>query len=307
MSEATSFDESIRPSRWEDYVGQVKMKSRLQIGIDPAIKQRRAMEHILMIEGPGTGKTTLAGLIADQYGEEFKAIQMPVNLERFIDVIEEFEGVLLLDELHAAPTKFQEMLQPALLDGVFTCPDGYEIDVSGILFIGATVPEFQGKVVAPLQQRFEIQPVWEPYSLEETAEIICGMATRLGFSIDPDVAAGLAGACSGTPRLAKRFVKAARDLGAVGHEVSVASVLDHVGVDANGLGADHMEYMQILRTQRRAGLKNLANWMGKPTTAVEDLERALVTGGFVQLTSTGRRLTPAGKAKLANERQGRAA
>jgi Holliday junction DNA helicase RuvB len=294
------FDESIRPSRWEDYVGQGKMKSRLQTSIKAAITQRRSLDHIFLAAHPGTGKSTIARLIANEYCEDFKSITMPIKTEAFLDIVEDFEGVLLLDELHAASKAFQEMLQPALEDGVVRCPDGYEIDVSGIVFIGATTTELRSKVLAPLLQRFEICPSWEPYSLEEIALIIQGMATRLGFSIDADVAGGLAGACGETPRLAKRFVKAARDLGAVGEEVTVESVLDHVGVDRDGLGAEHMDYLRTVKAQGgKAGLRNLANLMGVSTAAVEDLERVLAVKGFVHLSTSGRRLTPAGKDKIA--------
>lgn len=296
----SSFDESIRPSRWEDYVGQDKMKSRLQISINAALAQYRALDHIFLGAHPGTGKSTIAKLIADEYGEEFMSITMPIKPDAFIELIEDFDGVLLLDELHAASTALQEMLQQALEHGVIQCSDGYRLNVSGILFIGATTTELRSKILPPLLQRFEIFPTWEPYSLEEIALIIQGMATRLGFSIDAAIAAGLAGACGETPRLAKRFVKAARDLGAVGEEVTVESVLDHVGVDHDGLGAEHMEYMRTIKAQGgKAGLRNLANLMGVSTSAVEDLERVLAVKGFVHLSASGRRLTPAGKDKIA--------
>lgn len=296
----SSFDESIRPTEWDDYVGQGRMKPRLQISINAAIAQERPLDHIFLAAPPGTGKSTIANLIARQYFADFKSITMPIKPEAFLDIVEDFEGVLLLDELHAASRTFQEMLQPALEDGVIRCPDGYEMNVSGITFIGATTTELRSKILEPVLQRFEICPTWEPYTLAEIALIIQGMAVRLGFSIDPEIATGLAGACGETPRLAKRFVKAARDLGAVGEEVTVESVLDHVGVDRDGLGAEHMDYLRTIKAQGgKAGLRNLANLLGVSTPAVEDLERVLALKGFVHLSTSGRRLTPEGKNKIA--------
>lgn len=303
MAESSAtLDNAIRPKRWNDYVGQDPLKGRLETTIEAALTQRRLIDHILLTAPPGTGKTTLAQLIADRALLDFKAITMPIKLDRFFDIVEEFEGVLLLDELHAAPNGFQEMLQPALEDGVVRTQDGYEIDVQEIVFVGATITEYKDKILAPLQQRFEIQPVWLPYTNDEIALIIAGMAARLDFTLDPAVCAGLAGACGATPRLAKRFVKAARDLGAVGQPVTTEGVLAHVGVDADGLGQEHINYLETIRSQGgRTGLRTLSNLLCMKPAAVEDLERMLAHGGFVHLGSTGRRLTNTGRAKLSTK------
>lgn len=299
MTTASSLDETIRPTKWDDYIGQDRMKARLETTIEAAVTQKRLLDPILLTAPPGTGKTTIAALIADRSLLDFMSITLPIKPDRFFDIVEEFEGVLLLDELHAAPNSFQELLQPALEDKVLRTPDNYEIDVSEIVFMGATITEYKSKILQPLQDRFEIQPTWITYTNAEIALIISGMAQRLGFSLTTEVCEGLAGACGATPRLAKRFVKAARDLDAVGQAVSSQSVLSHVGVDADGLGQEHIDYLQTIRSQGgKTGLRTLSNLLCIKPGAVEDLERVLAQKGLVHLGSTGRRLTNEGRAKL---------
>lgn len=311
MTEPTLADDRVRPTDWGAYVGQEQLKNRLEIAVKAAISQGRRLDDILMVAPPGTGKTTLAALIADRFHSDFLAFTCPVKMDRFCWQVEELEsGVVLLDEIHSAPARFQEMLQPALEDDrVLRTPDGFEIDVSDITFIAATVPEFSTKVLQPLKDRFEIKPHWVDYSDEDLAAILGGMARRLGFELDADVASGLAGACHGTPRLAKRFVKAARDLGAVDEKVTVESVLDYVGVDAEGLGADHLDYLRILRTQPlgRASLRAMATLMMMSPSAVEDLERALRLKGLIQIGSSGRKLSDAGRSKVGARKERRSA
>lgn len=308
-----AFDDAVRPDTWDDYVGQTRMKSTLEISIEAALKEQRRLDDVLFVASPGTGKTTLAGLIADKLQADFVSITCPIKPERLFSIVEELEeGVVFIDEIHSATRQFQELLQPALEeDRVLLTPDGYAIDTSGIVFIAATVTEFAIKILDPLKTRFLIQPDWEPYTQENIIAIIAGMAVRLGFELSPEVCAGLAAACGGTPRLAKRFVKAARDLNTTGREVSAASVLYHVGVDADGLTAAHMEYLRTLKSQTGAGgtmgLRGLANLMCMTNAAVEDLERTLVRQGLVFRGSSGRRLTPAGKDKLGGRRKSNAA
>jgi Holliday junction DNA helicase RuvB len=305
MTATAAFEDAVRPSAWNDFVGQERMKSRILVSIEAAMSQARRLDDILLIWPPGTGKTTLAQLIAEEMCYDFECITMPTKPDRLFDVVEELEhGVLFIDEIHAANRALQELLQPALEeDRVLLTPDGYEIDMSGIVVIAATVPEFARKVVDPLKQRFVIRPDWEPYTHEQISTILAGMANRLGFELDTEVCDGLANACGSTPRLAKRFVKAARDLMVVGQDVTAESVLDHVGVDADGLNGDHLEYLRTIKSQQgKMGLKNLANLMCMSTAAVEDLERTLARMGLIHLSATGRRLTPAGRAKVGGKK-----
>jgi Holliday junction DNA helicase RuvB len=314
MTKINAFDEAVRPETWDGYIGQHRMKSTLEISIDAAIAERRRLDDVLLIAAPGTGKTTLAELIAKKLYSDFVSITCPIKPERFFNIVEELEeGVVFIDEIHSASRQFQELLQPALEeDRVLLTPDGYEIDTSGIVFIAATVTEFAVKILEPLKTRFLIRPDWETYTQDDIIAIIAGMAIRLGFELSSDVCVGLSNACGSTPRLAKRFVKAARDLNTTGREVTAESVLYHVGVDADGLTADHLEYLRTLKSQTGAsgaptGLNNLANLLCMSPAAVQDLERTLVRQGFVFRGGSGRRLTPAGKEKLGGKRKSHAA
>lgn len=300
MTESSAFDDAVRPTDWDEYIGQTRMKGRLELDIEAALTQERRLDDVFLLAPPGTGKTTLASLIAQQLFADFVAVTMPIKLDRFFDIIEELEsGVVFIDELHSAPAAFQEMMQQALdEERVMTTPDGYKIDVSGIVFIGATITEFAPKILPPLRQRFEIQPAWEPYSDEDIAKILAGMARRMKFELTDEVCLGLAGACGSTPRLAKRFVKAARNLGAVGRCVTVDAVLDHVGVDADGLGSEHLQYLDILLEQGRMSLKNVAAQMYMTPAAAEDLEHVLRKKNLIFVSSAGRKITPAGRAKV---------
>lgn len=305
----TSPDEGMRPADIDEFVGQTLMKDRLGIAIEAAITQSRRLDDIFLVAPPGTGKSTLAELIAKEYLADFVAVTCPTKPDKLFDLIEDLQiGVVFLDEIHAAPPKFQELLQPAMeSDRVLITPDNYRIDVSGITFIAATVPEFRTKVLQPLQDRFMIKPHFEDYSDADLAVILQSMAKRVGMTLGADVAAGLAGACGGTPRLAKRFVLAARDLGVVGREVSTKAVLDFVGVDADGFGVEHLELLRTLNgiEGRRASKATLAGLMCMSSQALDDLERPLIKRGYLHVFSGGRRLTDAGRAKVTVKKERR--
>ena len=286
---------------WDDYIGQRTLKSRLEIAMHAALADDRMLDHILMVAPPGTGKTTLANLIAFEMAQNIETIKGRIKVEQFYNLIEEQvdDTVIFLDEIHNLSPAFQELLQPALSEGVLFTPEGWEIDTSRLTFVGATVPEYRTKILEPLRDRFETQPTWEPYTDEELAQIMAGMAKRMGFEVPDGVIDGLAGACRGTPRHGRKFMKAARDLSAAGMEVTVESVLGHIGVDGDGLSTEHLAFLRHLRDQGgTVGADNLANLMNSTPTAIKRIERDLAASGCIRWTSRGRQLTPTGREKI---------
>jgi Holliday junction DNA helicase RuvB len=184
---------------------------------------------------------------------------------------------------------------------VLVMPSGFRIDVSTVTFIGATTTEQLEQLGAPLQDRFEIKPSWVPYSDDEMTEIMLGMANRLGFAMSPELAAGLARAAGGTPRLSKRLVKRARDLGP---DATAESVLRLVGVDADGLDANHWQYLQALNNMGgRAGLSKLKNILQMSVPMIEDLERLLLLRECIRFEPNGRKITQIGARKLSARRK----
>lgn len=292
---------AFRPSNWNDYIGQDKFKSRLEVMINAAIQDERSLDHVLLTGPPGAGKTTVASLIADRLNDDFMSIILTKqNVKEFYGIMEEFEcGVVLLDELHNTPPAIQEILQVALLERKLPTPWHYTIDLSGITFIGATTSEHRSKLLEPLVQRFPVNITWEAYTDEEMTTIITNMAKRLNVSMPADVAQGLGRAAGGTPRFVERLVKRARDLQTTGSAITVDSVLSLVGLDIDGLTDEQLEYLNVLRDMGGvAGLSNLSSVMRMRPSTLEDLEVLLVRRGYLRRTVRGREITPAGRQKL---------
>lgn len=296
----TKIGELVRAQTWDDYVGQTKLKGHFDIKIQAARRDERLLDSILLLAPPGSGKTNLVELIAERLGDELLYLPMPMALDDFMYAIEMFMGgIVFLDELHNAPRAFQEKLQFAILDGYIPGRYGERIDTRKCTFIGATTKALQDKLLPALVQRFRFRPAWEPYTDEEMAEIVAGMARRAGTEIPAEVCRGLARAAGGTPRIVQDLVAAARDLKAVEREVTTEAVLDLAGFDADGLTADHMEYLQVLHgVGGTAGLALLTSMLRMSNQTLQDLERVLVMRGCVKRTAAGRKLMPPGVAKI---------
>jgi holliday junction DNA helicase RuvB len=298
MSVPTSTSEKVRARRWNEYIGQARLKSRLMIHIRAAIAENRELDHMLLVAPPGAGKSTLAELIAQELRDPFHSIQMPVKERDFLYFVMDWPGgVLLLDEIHSAPKGFQELLLGGVQDGMIQAASGRKVDVRHITFIAATTePE---AIIKPLWDRFLIKPQWEPYSDDEMGEIVAGMASRAGVAMPPDVARGLARAAGGTPRIAGSLVVACRSLIAVGETPTVSSILDLAEMDIDGLTSRHMAYLRSLAELGGvAGLSSLCSMMQLSQSVVEDLERLLIQRNFIRKDTSGRNLTEQGRQKV---------
>lgn len=291
-----STSEQIRAQSWDDYIGQERLKARLRIHIKAAIAENRELDHMLLVAPPGSGKTTLARLIAEEVGDPFHVKMMPTKEKEFLYFCMDNGGVVLLDEIHAAKTAFQEMLQ-GIQDKVLFKPDGKTVDVSHITFIAATTrPE---KVIKPLWDRFLIKPEWDEYTDEDMGRIVAGMARRANVELPTDVADGLARAAGGTPRVAGSLITAARSLAAIGEALTVEAILDLSEMDVDGLSSRHVNYLRALSELGGvAGLSGLCSMLQLSSSVVEDLERLLIKRGFIRKDGTsGRTLTDVGWAK----------
>lgn len=285
---------------WDEYRGQPQLKSRLMIHGQAALTQGRMIDDMLFVAPPGSGKTTLARLLANKVKDPFHLFMMPTDPLAFCRFCKRWEGgIALLDEIHSAPKAFQELLYTAIgqENKMLYPPSGPAVDVNHITFIAATTePQ---KVLRPLYGRFKLKPRWDDYSGAEMTQIVGDAAQRIGITLPAGVAEGLASATGGTPRLAGALVSAARDLSVIGSDVTVSAVLDLVGIDEDGLTEGHIDYLKTLNTLNgTSGLKNICTLLQLSAAAVEELERQLLQQGFITVERQGRCLTDLGDRKV---------
>jgi holliday junction DNA helicase RuvB len=300
------FERALRPKLLQEYVGQQKIRSQLEIFIEAARKRREPLDHVLLFGPPGLGKTTLSHIIARELGVNLRQTSGPV-LERAGDLAAlltnlEPHDVLFIDEIHRLSAVVEEVLYPALEDfkidimiGEGPAARSLKLDLPPFTLVGATTRA--GMLTNPLRDRFGIVARLEFYAPEELTHIVVRSAGLLEIAIDPEGAAEIARRARGTPRIANRLLRRVRDFAevrAAGHitaEVADAA-LSMLEVDASGL--DVMD-RKLLRTVLDkfaggpVGVENLAAAIGEERDTIEDvLEPFLIQQGFLQRTSRGR-------------------
>ncbi len=310
-------EKSLRPRRFEEFIGQERVVENLRIAIEAARARGEVLDHVLLSGMPGLGKTTLALLIADAMGVGIQETSGPV-IERGKDLVGHLTNlargdILFIDEIHRMSREAEEYLYSAMEDFKVDIrldkgPDArsIRIGVAPFTLVGATTRE--GLLAAPFRGRFGILEKLEAYSPEVLAEIIRRSAAILQVEIDADAAQRIASCSRGTPRFANRFLRRVRDVAQCraqcresGKEPvsincgTVDEALQRLGVDGNGLDIMDRQIMRILLSSGEVpvGIKTIAITVGEEERTIEDVyEPYLIQRGLIIRTPRGRLATP---------------
>ena len=303
---------SLRPRKFREYIGQDKAKENLSVLIQAAMKRGEALDHVLLSGPPGLGKTTLAAIIANEMGVNFRvtsgpAIERSGDLAALLTNLGE-KDVLFIDEIHRLSRSVEEVLYSAMEDfaldiiiGKGPSARSIRLDIAPFTLVGATTRE--GALAAPLRDRFGVSLRLEYYKPESLVEIIKRAAEILKIEIEADGAMEIARRSRGTPRVANRLLKRVRDFAQVkGDGIITSKLADEalVRLEVDKIGLDRMDRRMLLTMIEKfgggpVGLETMAAAISEEADTITDVyEPFLIQQGFLMRTPRGRVVTRAG-------------
>lgn len=306
QDEDIKIEKTLRPMTLDEYIGQEKAKANLKVYIEAAKQRGESLDHVLFYGPPGLGKTTLAGIIANEMGVHKKvtsgpAIGKPGEMAAILSNLAEGD-ILFVDEIHRLNRQVEEVLYPAMEDYVIDIMVGkgatarsIRLDLPHFTLVGATTRA--GLLSAPLRDRFGVVHHLEFYNVEELKTIIVHSAKKLEVKIDEEGAIELARRSRGTPRLANRLLKRVRDFAQVQYNGEITKevasfALDLLEVDKMGLDQNDRNILLTIIEKFQGGpvgLDTLAAAIGEDAGTIEDVyEPYLVKNGFINRTPKGR-------------------